>query len=462
VARARVARVATLGLVAALVALLTSAVAAVAAPDKARVERPVYQVGDKWVRTDGAYELVRIDKDVYVFATGTGKEFHLTRDLAITRIVLDGRAEFDVDSPPKLSWPLEVGKWGVGRAFWRAAPPRALVSFTGSINMTWQVDRAEDVVTGAGTFRTLRINQKIESIAARGSGQQFGQTFLWYAPDVQRFVKAESNLKGLSWALAVEAAPPAPPVVASPAPRSQPRPPADAHPPAASPPRAPAASTAPAPVAPTTPAATAPAPVAAAPAPTAPPSAPATPPPRGPSTAQPAPTPAAPAATPAPAPATPPPPPAPPPRAPSTAMPAQAAPAPATPPAGTVASTPPANAPQPVAPLRRSDVEAPKITINSPLQDARLAEEQILITGLVTDNIDVVRVEVLVNGVEATPLREVGVTGKGVQLGAIASLKLGPNVIEVIATNKAGNVARVLRTVTRVAEAPPTSAAPPR
>jgi hypothetical protein len=118
-----------------------------------------------------------------------------------------------------------------------------------------------------------------------------------------------------------------------------------------------------------------------------------------------------------------------------------------------------------VAPLRRGDVEAPKITINSPASDARLAEEQILITGLVTDNVEVIRVQVLVNGVEATTLREIGVTGRGVPLGAIAALKPGPNVVEVIATDKAGNVAQLLRTVTRVIAAPspaPASAVPRR
>ena len=410
---ARVAYVTTLavlGLSAALVAAPTLPVEAAPPSDKIRAERPVYQVGDKWVRTDGAYELVRINKDVYVFAAGAGNEFHLTKDLNIAKIVLAGRTEFDVDSPPKFTWPLEVDKWGVGRAFWRSPPPRPLVTFTGSISVSWKVDLAEDLVTAAGTFRTLRINQKIETVSGAfgGSGQQFGQIFLWYAPDAQRFVKAESNLKGLTWGpLAGAPRSPTPPVVASPAPRPSPAPPADARP--------------------------APQPAPSAPGPVAPQ-----------------------AATPAPAPAPPQPP---------ASRPAPAAPQPApSPPAVAApqpAPSPQAAVPQPVAPLRRGDVDAPKITISSPLQDARLTEEQILITGLVTDNVEVVRVQVLVNGVEATSVREVGVTGRGVPLGAIASLKPGPNVIEVIATNKAGNVAQMLRTVTRVVTAPTPGSAPP-
>jgi hypothetical protein len=360
--------------VAALVAVYATPLLAADAP---RAERPVYHVGDKWPRTDGDWELTRVEKDGYVFSAGRDKEFHLTKDLGVTRIVLDGRTEFDVDSRPKFAWPLEVGKWGVGRAIWRNAPPRPLLGFTGAINVTWQVDLAEDLTTAAGTFKTLRISEKIETVAAGfgGSGQQFGQVFLWYAPDAQRFVKAEGNLKGLSWELARGAQPPAPPAVAA-------RPP--------DPPRREAP--------PTTPS----------------------------GHREPSPPPAA---------SPPPPPPLPPPAA--------------QPPA----AQPPAAPPQ-VAAVPKGDLQAPKITISSPAPDARVSDAQVLITGLVTDNVDVVHIQVLVNGVEATPLRDVGITGKGVPLSAVAPLKPGPNVLEIVATDKAGNVTQVLRTVTRVGGKP--------
>jgi hypothetical protein len=354
-------RLVGLGLVAALVVGHAMPLRAADAP---RAERPTYHVGDKWLRTDGAWELTRVERDGYVFSAAPDKEFHLTKDLAVTRIVLDGRTELDIDSPPKLSWPLEVGKWGVGRALWRSAPPRPLLGFTGTINVTWQVDLSEDLTTAAGTFKTLRISQKIETVAAGfgGSGQQFGQVFLWYSPDAQRFVKAEGNLKGLSWEMARGAQPPAPPAVAS-RPSDPPR--REAPPPTPSGHREP------------------------------PPPAASVPPP----------------------------------------------------------APPPPTSPQ-VAAVPKGDLQAPKITISSPLPDARIAEAQVLITGLVTDNVDVVRIQVLVNGVEATPLRDVGVTGRGVPLTAVAPLKPGPNVLEIVATDKAGNVTQVLRTVTRVGGKP--------
>ena len=78
--------------------------------DKPRAERPTYQVGDKWIRTDGIYVLVRIDKDIYVFSAGGGKEVHLSKDLGVTKIILEGRTELDLEPAPRFNWPLEVGK----------------------------------------------------------------------------------------------------------------------------------------------------------------------------------------------------------------------------------------------------------------------------------------------------------------------------------------------------------------
>jgi hypothetical protein len=68
---------------------------------------------------------------------------------------------------------------------------------------------------------------------------------------------------------------------------------------------------------------------------------------------------------------------------------------------------------------------------------------------------------VLVNGVEAPSLLDVGVVGRGVPVGVLAELQPGPNVIEVVATDKAGNVSKVARTVTRVTgTSAPTAFAP--
>src|SRR5262245_37034693 len=346
------------------------------AADKPRAERPVYQVGDKWIRTDGIYVLVRIDKDIYVFSAGGGKEIHLSKDLGVTKIILEGRTELDLEPAPRFSWPLEVGKWGTARLLWRSPLPQPLPNFTGTVGVIWQVEAYEEIATPAGSFRAFRITQKIETVpgSSAGSGQQFAQVMLWYAPDIQRFVKAQGNLKGFNWELN-RTATPAPPVVATPAPQ-----PAEPTRPPVEPPRR-----EPAPPTPT-----------------------------------PTPTPSAPAAPPAAAP------------------------------------------PAPRADPRKGDTEAPKITINQPAADARLTDDKVLVTGLVHDNVEVARVQVLVNGVEAPSLLDVGVVGRGVPVGALAELKPGPNVIEVVAKDKAGNVAQVVRNVTRVTAAGATAALSPK
>src|SRR5262249_32867305 len=126
---------------------------------------------------------------------------------------------------------------------------------------------------------------------------------------------------------------------------------------------------------------------------------------------------------------------------------------------------PPRREPAPVAPAPRAEppkgtADGPKITINQPPPDTRITDEKILVTGLVSDNVEIVRVKVLVNGVEAPSLLDAGTIGRGVPVGVLADLRPGTNAIEVVATNKAGKVARETRTVTRVTGADASAAAP--
>jgi uncharacterized caspase-like protein len=116
----------------------------------------------------------------------------------------------------------------------------------------------------------------------------------------------------------------------------------------------------------------------------------------------------------------------------------------------------PAAPPTAAAPLAApGDGEAPKIVINYPPADAKVESEQIVVLGVVSDNIGLDRVQVTVNGVEVP--QERGIEGRGRAVRAPATLRPGENVIEITATDRAGNVAQAVRTVTRVAAA----AAPP-
>ena len=68
-----------------------------------RADRPSYAVGDKWIRSDGAYDLIRIENARYVFAADGGREVHLTRDLGVAKIVRGGQTLLEMDPPPALT-----------------------------------------------------------------------------------------------------------------------------------------------------------------------------------------------------------------------------------------------------------------------------------------------------------------------------------------------------------------------
>lgn len=73
-----------------------------------RAERPIYELGEKWIRNDGLYELTRIDENRYVFSGGAGREIQLTRDLVVGEVT--GVRFLQFLSPPVLSWPLQLGQ----------------------------------------------------------------------------------------------------------------------------------------------------------------------------------------------------------------------------------------------------------------------------------------------------------------------------------------------------------------
>lgn len=154
-----------------------------------QADRPTYVVGDTWLRTDGAYELIRVDNDRYVFSAGPGQEIHLTRDLAIARFVRANQV-VEFDPPPTIRWPLKVGAWGNSDGMWRT--PDFLSGFYA--RFTWSVDAFEEVRVPAGTFKAFRLSfsaaPSSSSLEARWPGRS-GK--LWYAPEVRRFIKAEGR-----------------------------------------------------------------------------------------------------------------------------------------------------------------------------------------------------------------------------------------------------------------------------
>lgn len=162
------------------VALLSAAGSAWAAP---RAELPTYAVGDKWIRNDGAYDLVRIEKGRYVFAAGPDREVHLTRDL-VTTFARRGGRQIEFDPPPKLRWPLEVGRSGYARGYWTGP---SSPSGSAPATFSWRVEAIEPVTMAGTTLETFRVlfgttNER---------NQRLFETRAWYAPEVRQWVKSE-------------------------------------------------------------------------------------------------------------------------------------------------------------------------------------------------------------------------------------------------------------------------------
>src|SRR5690349_23403653 len=67
--------------------------------------RPTYEIGHIWPLADSMYELVRLDDDVYVFASPNG-EIRLTKSLGLVGVLRD--EDFDEVSPgTQLTWPIK-------------------------------------------------------------------------------------------------------------------------------------------------------------------------------------------------------------------------------------------------------------------------------------------------------------------------------------------------------------------
>jgi hypothetical protein len=138
-------------------ALLTSST--VVEAQNSPAERPIYTLGERWIRSDGVYDLIRIKNGQYVLAADVDRQLHVTQDLVVAK-VQKGQWVMEFDPAPKLTWPLEVGKWGTSSGLWRTPSHPG----GGSVRFTWHVQAYEDVQVVAGTFKALRISVAIEAL----------------------------------------------------------------------------------------------------------------------------------------------------------------------------------------------------------------------------------------------------------------------------------------------------------
>ncbi len=168
-------------------------------------ERPTYEVGMRWLLNDGAYDLIRATSDVYFFAAGPNRQIQLTRDLGLYRVLKDGRVDWQIDPPPPIKWPLEVGRFGT--LFNAILHSREYPSGL-PVQLTWQVKAYESVQVPAGAYQAFRILYLAEYIgdplkrSGAIAGRQSWSVEMWYAPEARQIVKAEgAGLRGLDFQL---------------------------------------------------------------------------------------------------------------------------------------------------------------------------------------------------------------------------------------------------------------------
>ena len=164
------------------------------------VERPTLTKGDRWVLGEGAFELVRVERDAYVFALpADGREIHLSRDLAPGAFLRRGVADWQLRPAPSLPWPLRVGKWGVGVGQLRLRSEFDPIP----VRVTWQVEAYEQIKVPAGALGAFRIAYRLDldGVGTGGGGLRGGRNFwsvtTWYAPAVQRLARAQ--FIGATW-----------------------------------------------------------------------------------------------------------------------------------------------------------------------------------------------------------------------------------------------------------------------
>jgi hypothetical protein len=172
-----------------LAALLAAGCASAAPATGPSAERPVYKVGAQWLRTDGAFELVRIDNGRYVFSAGPGREIHLTPNLGIA-LIRDDPYYNQMDTPLEFTWPMRVGQSGSGYTNWRwAQKPEGVPGYV----MRWNVLAYEEVRVPAGAFNAFRIE-----LTAETPSRSWTRTMtIWYAPDARQFVKWDAGGPGM-------------------------------------------------------------------------------------------------------------------------------------------------------------------------------------------------------------------------------------------------------------------------
>jgi hypothetical protein len=162
-----------------------------------KIEAPVWNVGDKWVFTQGNIEVVGSNQNSYIlnFSKDTcrvenkGFEKIIFDKSTLNKIYAireDKREKFTDTQRRILDFPFNLGKeWNdTGTVTPLSGPMKGI---TMDLSETFKVLGWEDVKVQAGNFKTIKLQHTIENRTMKHSGE----SLYWYAPEVKYFVKCQ-------------------------------------------------------------------------------------------------------------------------------------------------------------------------------------------------------------------------------------------------------------------------------
>ncbi len=161
-----------------------------------KVEAPTWNVGDKWVFTEGNIEVVDADQDSYTlkFSEDVGViEKKRVDKMVFDKSTLnktytikeDQREPYNRGHRRLLNFPIRLGQeWK--DTFSTAALVGKAKGTRLDYKETVKVIGWESINVPAGTFKAIKLEYFQESSSGRS-----GKAFYWYAPEVKYFVKCE-------------------------------------------------------------------------------------------------------------------------------------------------------------------------------------------------------------------------------------------------------------------------------
>jgi hypothetical protein len=167
-----------------------------------KIEAPVWNVGDKWVFTQGNIEVIGVDKKSYAlnFSKDTcifenvGFETIIFEKSTLNRIYIlkeDKREKYVMALSKTLNFPLSTGKqWKTGYSI---KAPGIMAPVFYDFSEIYKVSGWEDIVVQAGKFKALRLEYKRVTTGASGWGTMGPEVKnqYWYSPEVKYFVKCQ-------------------------------------------------------------------------------------------------------------------------------------------------------------------------------------------------------------------------------------------------------------------------------